>query len=172
MRRTSADSCARKDCAAAFLELPQLVRHTGGMSAPHESPLARLVDQARRALDEVDPQVPSSALPHLRVAAEHLSAAIDAAMAAVILEEGAHDPHRRRARRALRERRRPRLARTRDLGAYTSDAGRVTAKGVERALYDLEQGRHQPAPRRPRGRPQARGTPAVPRPAPLPRDDA
>lgn len=39
----------------------------------------------------------------------------------------------------------PRLARTQRLGAYASPTGRVTAKGVERALYDQELGR-EPEP--------------------------
>ena len=143
------------------------------MNAPDDSPLARSVDQARAALDDVDTEVPSTALPHLRLAAEHVSAAIDAAMASVILEEGA-TIRTAGALAGLSENAvGPRLARTRDLGAYTAETGRVTAKGVERALYDLEQGRHQPAP--------AAAPPAAPRPAaplrfrarrPSSRDDA
>jgi hypothetical protein len=39
----------------------------------------------------------------------------------------------------------PRLARTRLLAAYGSESGRVTAAGVERARYDLEEGRHRAA---------------------------
>jgi hypothetical protein len=39
----------------------------------------------------------------------------------------------------------PRLARTSLLAAYGVDTGRVTATGVERARYDLEQGRHKTA---------------------------
>ena len=68
----------------------------------------------------------------------------------------------------------PRLARTRDLGAYSAETGRVTAKGVERALYDLEQGRHQPAPAA--APPAAATKPAAPlrfrARRPLPGDDA
>ena len=112
--------------------------------------------RARAALEEVDPTTPSVALPHLRDAAEHVSAAIDEAMAAVILEEGA-TLRTAGALAGLSENAvGPRLARTRDLGAYSAEAGRVTAKGVERALYDLEQ--RQP-PARPR-----RGPPAAPSP--------
>jgi hypothetical protein len=38
----------------------------------------------------------------------------------------------------------PRLARTTSLSAYAApDGGRVTASGVERARYDLEEGRHR-----------------------------
>ena len=111
-----------------------------------DDPLARSVDHARQALDQVDPHVPSAALPQLRLAAEHVSAAIDAAMASTILEEGA-TIRTAGALAGLSENAvGPRLARTRDLGAYSAETGRVTAKGVERALYDLERGRHQPAP--------------------------
>jgi hypothetical protein len=49
----------------------------------------------------------------------------------------------------------PRLARTEDLGAYSSESGRVTSTGVARALYDLELGRHQKAADQP-GKPALR----------------
>ena len=115
------------------------------MTPAPNSPLARSVARARAALEEVDPTTPSAALPHLRDAAEHVSAAIDEAMAAVILEEGA-TLRTAGALAGLSENAvGPRLARTRDLGAYSGEAGRVTAKGVERALYDLERGSHQAA---------------------------
>ena len=115
------------------------------MTPPSKSPLARSVVAARAALDRVDPEDPSAALPLLRDAAEHVSAAIDEAMAAVIFEEGA-TLRTAGALAGLSENAvGPRLARTRDLGAYSGEAGRVTAKGVERALYDLERGSHQAA---------------------------
>ncbi len=115
------------------------------MTPTSKSPLARSVVGARAALDRVDPEDPSGALPLLRDAAEHVSAAIDEAMAAVILEEGA-TLRTAGALAGLSENAvGPRLARTRDLGAYSGEAGRVTAKGVERALYDLERGSHQAA---------------------------
>ena len=97
---------------------------------------------ALEALDQVDPEQPSQALPLLRAASESLAEAIDAAMAAVILEEGG-TIRQAGALAGLSENAvGPRLARTSSLAAYTSEAGRVTAKGVERALYDLELGRH------------------------------
>jgi hypothetical protein len=127
------------------------------MTTSDDTPLARSIGAARRALDDVDPAVPSAALPQLRLAAEHVSAALDAAMASAILEEGA-TIRTAGALAGLSENAvGPRLARTEDLGAYSADGGRVTAKGVERALYDLEQGRHQPAP--------AAASPAAPKPA-------
>ena len=51
----------------------------------------------------------------------------------------------RRARLREAGERGPRLARTSLLAAYGSESGRVTASGVERARYDLEQGRHRTA---------------------------
>ena len=115
------------------------------MTTTKHPPLAQSVELARRALDDVDPASPSVALPLLRVAAEHLSEAIDEAMAAVILEEGATIRSAGALAGLSENAVGPRLARTRDLGAYSGDAGRVTAKGVERALYDLERGSHQAA---------------------------
>lgn len=98
---------------------------------------------AKEALDRVDPDKPSEALPLLREASENLTEAIDAAMAAVILEEGG-TIRQAGALAGLSENAvGPRLARTESLAAYSSEAGRVTARGVERALYDLELGRHQ-----------------------------
>ena len=92
-------------------------------------PTGTAVERAREALEGVDLGDPASALPRLREAQELLTAAIDEAMAG--LSENAVGP---------------RLARTRTLAAYQSEEGRVTAAGVERARYDVEQGRHQPLP--------------------------
>ncbi|HSV38435.1 MAG TPA: hypothetical protein VLI04_06710 [Nocardioidaceae bacterium] len=112
-------------------------------------PVAQAVKAAQEALDGVDPEMPSEALPLLREALQNLTEAIDAAMAAVILEEGG-TIRQAGALAGLSENAvGPRLARTPSLAAYTSDTGRVTAKGVERALYDLERGSHQPAPAAP-----------------------
>jgi hypothetical protein len=126
------------------------------MTPPDDSPLARSIRQARALLDEADPASPSTALPRLRAAAEHVSAAIDEAMAAAILEDGA-TIRTAGALAGLSENAvGPRLARTRDLGAYTGESGRVTAKGVERALYDRERGSHRAAePAAPMDRPKA-----------------
>jgi len=114
------------------------------MTTQKPPPLAQSIQLARAALDDVDPAAPTAALPRLRAAAEHVTEAIDEAMAAVILEEGA-TLRSAGALAGLSENAvGPRLARTRDLGAYSADSGRVTAKGVERALYDLERGSHRP----------------------------
>lgn len=106
-------------------------------------PVAQAVKAALEALAQVDPERPSAALPLLREASENLTEAIDAAMAAVILEEGGTIRHAGALAGLSENAVGPRLARTPSLAAYTSDAGRVTAKGVERALYDIELGRHK-----------------------------
>ena len=86
-----------------------------------------------------------TALPRLREAQELLTAAIDEAMAAAVV-----DGETLRGAGALAGLSEnavgPRLARTRTLAAYQSEEGRVTAAGVERARYDVEQGRHKPLP--------------------------
>jgi hypothetical protein len=41
----------------------------------------------------------------------------------------------------------PRLARTRRLGAYADERGRVTAAALQRARYDQESGTPRPAPK-------------------------
>ncbi|MGO4597196.1 hypothetical protein [Terrabacter sp. 2RAF25] len=107
------------------------------------------IDAARTALADADAEVPSAALPLLRIAQEHVTAAIDEAMAAVLVSEGG-TIRTAGALAGLSENAvGPRLARTRLLAAYGSDAGRVTAAGVERARYDLEEGRHREAPDQP-----------------------
>ncbi len=105
-------------------------------------PVAKAVKAAQQALDQADPEKPSQALPLLREAAEHLNLAIDEAMAAVILEEGGTLRQAGTLAGLSENAVGPRLARTEELGAYSSDTGRVTATGVTRALYDKELGRH------------------------------
>ena len=103
------------------------------------------IDAAEAALAGADAEIPSAALPLLRIAQEHVTAAIDEAMAAVLVSEGG-TIRTAGALAGLSENAvGPRLARTRLLAAYGSDSGRVTAAGVERARYDLEEGRHRVA---------------------------
>ena len=93
----------------------------------------------RRALDDAEGKRPVDALPHLRAAADLLTELIDDAMAGAVLAGGSL----RKAGEAagLTENAvGPRLARTPALAAYADERGRVTASGVERAKYDLEQG--------------------------------
>jgi len=108
-------------------------------------PVSRAVKQALQALEQVDPERPSEALPFLREAAEQLTVAIDEAMAAAILADGGTLRQVGNLAGLSENAVGPRLARTEDLGAYSSETGRVTATGVTRALYDLELGRHQKA---------------------------
>ncbi len=107
--------------------------------------MTKAVSAARKALDKADPDRPAEALPLLREAAEQLTIAIDEAMAATILQEGATLRQVGTLAGLSENAVGPRLARTEELGAYSSETGRVTATGVTRALYDLEQGRHKKA---------------------------
>jgi len=103
------------------------------------------IEAATAALAKADPAAPSAALPLLRSAQEHVTTAIDEAMAAVLVAEGG-TIRTTGALAGLSENAvGPRLARTRLLAAYGSESGRVTAAGVERARYDLEEGRHRAA---------------------------
>ncbi|MBB2987339.1 hypothetical protein [Terracoccus luteus] len=109
------------------------------------APLAAAVEAARTSLERVDAALPGDALPLLRQAQEQVTRAVDEAMAAVLVD-GAGTIRSAGALAGLSENAvGPRLARTSLLGAYGSESGRVTAGGVERARYDLEQGRHRPA---------------------------
>ncbi len=100
----------------------------------------------RRALDEAEGKDSVGALPYLREAADRLTELIDEAMATAVLT-GQTSLRGAGAQAGLTENAvGPRLARTRTLGAYADDRGRVTAAGVERAKYDLETGQpRQPA---------------------------
>jgi hypothetical protein len=109
------------------------------------SQVARAVAAAEAALRQIDPDQPGEALPHLRAAQDHLTQAIDEAMAAAIVEEGTTIRSAGQLAGLSENAVGPRLARTTLLAAYGSDAGRVTASGVERARYDLEEGRHRSA---------------------------
>lgn len=114
------------------------------MTTPPD-PLRSSLHDARTELDACDTTSPSRCLPHLRAAIEHLSAAIDEAMARTVLEEGSSI----RAAGALAGLTEnavpPRLARTAALAPYQDTSGRVSARGVERARYDVERGQYSPA---------------------------
>jgi hypothetical protein len=108
-------------------------------------PIGSAIEHARHALSAADASDPATALPRLREAQELITAAIDEAMAAAVVE--GETLRSAGALAGLSENAvGPRLARTRTLAAYQSEEGRVTAAGVERARYDVEQGRHQPLP--------------------------
>ena len=100
----------------------------------------------RRALETAESLEPDEALPHLREAADRLTELIDESMAQAVLG-GRASLRSAGARAGLSENAvGPRLARTRTLGAYANDEGRVTAAAVERAKYDHEVGSPRPAP--------------------------
>jgi hypothetical protein len=104
------------------------------------------LDAVRRALDEADGRDSVGALPYLREAADRLTELIDESMADAVLT-GQVSLRGAGAQAGLTENAvPPRLARTRTLGAYADERGRVTAAAVERAKYDLESGvSRQPA---------------------------
>jgi len=106
-------------------------------------PVAEAVKAALEAIQRIDPEKPSEALPLLREASENLTEAIDAAMAAVILEEGSTIRQAGQLAGLSENAVGPRIARAPSLAAYSEETGRVTAKGVERARYDMERGRHE-----------------------------
>lgn len=106
------------------------------------------VDDVRRALDAADGAPPEEALPYLREAADRLTELIDDTLAAAVLS-GRSSLRAAGAKAGLSENAvGPRLARTRQLGAYADERGRVTAAGVERARYDEESGTPRTTPER------------------------
>ncbi|ADU46650.1 hypothetical protein Intca_0088 [Intrasporangium calvum DSM 43043] len=114
------------------------------MSPKSPSPVALALAAVEDALRHVDPDRPSAALPHLRAAQDHLTRAIDEAMATAVLAEGSTIRTAGSLAGLSENAVGPRLARTSLLSAYAGpDSGRVTASGVERARYDLEEGRHR-----------------------------
>ena len=134
------------------------MRHDGEMNStgPQSTPpsassetIQAAIEAASSALAATDATRPSDALPLLRSAQEHVTTAIDEAMAAALVAEGG-TIRTTGALAGLSENAvGPRLARTRLLAAYGTESGRVTAAGVERARYDLEEGRHREAPETP-----------------------
>ena len=104
------------------------------------------LDAVRHSLDAAAGLEPDLALPHLREAADRLTDLIDESMAQAVLQ-GKASLRSAGASAGLSENAvGPRLARTRSLGAYANETGRVTAAGVERAKYDHESGTPRPAP--------------------------
>jgi len=110
-----------------------------------DTPLVAAVADAKAALESVDPTSPEQALPHLREAQLRITDAIDEAMAATVLTEGQTIRAAAGLAGLTENAVGPRLARTSLLAAYR-DGDRVTRAGVERARYDLEEGRHKSTP--------------------------
>lgn len=132
-------------CEPAPLADPQFLRQHGGMGDAESEESG--VDAVRRCLDAAAGLSPVDALPHLREAADRLTDLLDETMAAAVLS-GMASLRAAGARAGLTENAvGPRLARTRRLGAYADDRGRVTAAAVERAKYDEESGTPRPAPK-------------------------
>ncbi len=136
----------RNTGGSAPVEHPQLVRYRESMErSKGTNAVAEAVAAAEAELGKVDAEQPDEALPHLRAAQELLTAAVDEAMAAAIVESGSSIRTAGMLAGLSENAVGPRLARTSLLAAYGTDTGRVTASGVERARYDLEQGRHRSA---------------------------
>lgn len=115
--------------------------------APDDTDLDTLIDSATAALRAARRQPSATeALPVLTEAQQLLDQAVDEAMAAAVLEEGASLRQAGQLADLSENAVGPRLARTARLGAYASDKGRVTRTSVERARYDAELGRPAPAP--------------------------
>jgi len=110
------------------------------------APDPKSLDDIRASLAEAVGKNADEALPHLREAADRLTALIDESMAEALLS-GKVSLRSAGAAAGLTENAvPPRLARTQTLGAYANEDGRVTAAGIERAKYDHESGTPRPAP--------------------------
>lgn len=110
------------------------------------SPDPAHLEGVRAALDAAAHKDADEALPHLREAADRLTALIDESMAEALLAGRASLRSAGAAAGLTENAVPPRLARTQTLGAYATPDGRVTAAGVERAKYDHESGTPRPAP--------------------------
>ena len=110
------------------------------------APDPKILEAVRQALDAAVGLEADEALPHLRAAADQLTALIDESMAEALIA-GKASLRSAGASAGLTENAvPPRLARTQLLGAYANEDGRVTAAAVERAKYDHEEGTPKPAP--------------------------
>lgn len=108
--------------------------------------LVTLIDGATEALRRArrTPRA-TGALPELIAAQQVLARAVDEAMAAAVLEEGASLRQVGQLADLSENAVGPRLARTARLSPYATAEGRVTRTSVERARYDAELGRPAPA---------------------------
>src|SRR5690606_40209772 len=104
--------------------------------------LGGLIDSAPRSLETARRcETATEALPVLIEAQQELNRAVDEAMAAAVLEEGASLRQAGQLADLSENAVGPRLARTARLAAYATAEGRVTRTSVERARYDAELGR-------------------------------
>lgn len=110
-----------------------------------EADLDDLIDSAADALEKARRSGSATeALPVLIEAQQQIAQAVDEAMAAAVLEEGASLRQAAALADLSENAVGPRLARTTRLRAYASPEGRVTRTAVERARYDAELGRSAP----------------------------
>lgn len=118
--------------------------------AAGEADLDHLIDSATDALEKARTTGSATqALPALIEAQQQIAQAVDEAMAAAVLEEGASLRQAGQLADLSENAVGPRLARTTRLRAYATPEGRVTRTAVERARYDAELGRPAPEPQAP-----------------------
>lgn len=113
------------------------------MTAPPD-PLDEVLTEARTALAAVRADEPAEALPLLRLAADLVSRAIDETLARTVLSDNVSIRAAAQLAGLSENAVGPRLARTAALAAYGDATGKVTARGVERARYDVERGEYAP----------------------------
>lgn len=111
---------------------------------PSPDPLDATLSQARTVLAAADPARPAEALPLLRQAAESINQAIDEMLARTVLTENLSIRAAAQLAGLSENAVGPRLARTAALAGYGDGSGKVSAKGVERARYDVERGEYSP----------------------------
>ena len=112
--------------------------------------LDTLIERATRSLETAGRCASATdALPVLIEAQQQLNRAVDEAMAAAVLEEGASLRQAGQLADLSENAVGPRLARTARLSPYATPEGRVTRTSVERARYDAELGRPAPTPENP-----------------------
>lgn len=104
------------------------------------------LDRLRELLASAQGKPDAEALIPLREAADELTALIDETMARAVVDDRSSIRAVGASAGLTENAVGPRLARTRTLGGYANDAGRVTATGVERARYDKEKGEPAPGP--------------------------
>lgn len=122
----------------------------GELAPPDQTPTTRIdptrLDAVRACLNAAAALPAFDALPHLRQAAERITALLDETMAAVVLDGQASLRSAAHQAGLTPNAVGPRLGRTHTLGAYADAHGRVTASGVQRARFDHETGTPRPAP--------------------------
>lgn len=138
-----ASSCSNCLCASiAHVHLVHYVRvMASDKNAPHRTDGLPSLASARAALEAAAGLAPEEAVAALAEARVQLDAALDEAMAQALL--AGHSLRSVAADAGVAPNTvPPRVARTAALGSYRGPDDRVTAEGVTRARYDVEQGKH------------------------------